>query len=133
MTTIILSNISLTLMNTKSNMATAFSHIIHFSENPEELSGLNVFNNWAEVGINKPKTICGMWFWHVYNTFGNPILTISWEHHIPQLKTQEPWHYHVYLALDKCSGYGRWIITTHQEQLISFIHMSWGASPESGT
>ena len=34
-----------------------------------------------------------------------------------------------------CSGYGSWITTTHQEQLISFItiHMSWGASPESGT
>ena len=33
------------------------------------------------------------------------------------------------------SGYGSWITTTHQEQLISFItiHRSWGASPESGT
>ena len=31
------------------------------------------------------------------------------------------------------NGYGGWITTTHQEQLISIIHKPWGASPESGT
>ena len=25
-------------------------------------------------------------------TLVNPILKISWEHHLPQLNTQEPWH-----------------------------------------
>ena len=33
-----------------------------------------------------------------------------------------------------CNGYGGGIISTRQEQLISFIQdVSWGASPESGT
>ena len=33
-----------------------------------------------------------------------------------------------------CNGYGGGIISTRQEQLISFIqYESWGASPESGT
>ena len=40
--------------------------------------GMNVFNNWAEVGIHKPVTICGLWFWPLFD--------------LPQLNTQEPWH-----------------------------------------
>ena len=34
-------------------------------------------------------------------------------------------HISVRLILCYCSGCGSWIITTHQEQLISFIHSPW--------
>ena len=76
-------------------MATAYSHIIHFSEKKNRrmmVIDWMYFNNLADVGINKPKTVCGLWFWHLFNTLVNPILIISWEHPLPQLNTQEPWH-----------------------------------------